>query len=136
MSYTFDTVAQCSAYNAGVAGDDCPCELVLEAFWRAGRGGFHPPCKAIGYRIGAVPTSGRSYNFRDERFERGVSLLWDSESGYESDGTYQMFNRGRIVWVEGYVLIDARGSDREPLMVGAVQIRKPRKLPADCPLTK
>ena len=137
MGYTVDsfvwTAEETELRAAYAAGDSDSDDLVIQAFARAGRLGLHRPCAAIGVRIGAVPANGQSRNFRDGGFERGVSLLWDSESGYESDGSFEMFNRGKRVWVSGYVLIGERGSDGEPLMVGAVAIRKPRKLPSDCP---
>ncbi|MDR0736338.1 MAG: hypothetical protein LBF51_05835, partial [Zoogloeaceae bacterium] len=72
-------------------------------------------------RIGDVPPNLKSYNYRYEFFEDGVSVLGllDPESGLvrESDGMFEIFNRDRKRFYVGGFLLDSRGSDGEPLII-------------------
>jgi len=89
------------------------------AFLNAGMRGADMPRWVTGWRYGEVPEGGRSRNFRDNRYEDGVSMAYVDGLGDTSDGTYRIFNgHGRKVAVGGW-LIAARGSDGEPLVVGA-----------------
>lgn len=100
----------------GLASDEMPVSM---AFFEAGNAGNPLPVWVTGWRSGDIPLGGRSQNYRDNRFERGVSMMHVDGLGDTSDGTFALFNSGRRpVEVAGW-LITSRGSDGEPLIVGA-----------------
>ncbi|MDE2107324.1 MAG: hypothetical protein KGL39_59560 [Patescibacteria group bacterium] len=95
---------------AGLGLDD----NAAEQFFYHGLRGLPCPVPASAWRIGALPRSGASRNYRDDSWEPGVSCLG-------GDGTFEMFNDGPRIRVTGYLLA-RRGSDGEPLLVDAVKI--------------
>lgn len=95
---------------------------VSNAFFMAGGAGNPLPSWETGWRYGQLPEGGRSRNFRDDRFEPGVSLAHLDGVGDTSDGTYRLFNNGgKKVEVAGWLIIP-KGSDGEPILVGAIDI--------------
>lgn len=84
--------------------------------------------KVRGWRYGDIPAEGRSYNHRDNEPEDGVSLMELEEGTRSQDEISAMFieagNRP-VVWCEGY-LLPHRGSDGEPLILGARKIEAPQ----------
>jgi hypothetical protein len=113
------------ARNDAFLGEDD----VLEAFFNAGLWGTGLPIWTIGWRYGHLPNlhiaSGarKSWNFRDQKFEAGVSMMRVAGSDHRPDATYELFNReGKTkVLVEGWLVTHTTGADGEPLMVGAVE---------------
>jgi len=67
-----------------------------------------------GRRYGTIPTSGLSYNFADQRSERGLSLA--AIYGHEDVGSVIWFAERKIVDVDG-LLLPYTGSDGEPLIL-------------------
>lgn len=97
--------------------DEAFTEGVLGMFFEAGREGAEMPRFATGWRYGAAPTCGQSYNHRDERYEAGVSMMSVDGCDWESDGSYEMFNGAQDkVAVEGWLITNKRGADGEPLL--------------------
>lgn len=96
---------------------------VAVAFWSHGLHGWDPPRRVRAWRFGDPPEGGRSYNFRDQFEELGVSVA--GVEGEESGWGIWQSDRG-AVWVEGWMREDVKGSDGEPLLVGITKIRKPR----------
>ena len=71
-------------------------------------------------RIGGVPESKTSYNFRDQRGESGLSVLGTYEDGklkLKNDGTYALFNPGEHHIIHGFESETRTGSDGEPLLL-------------------
>lgn len=98
------------------AGTD---DLVISLFFEAGRRGADMPRWAKGWRYGAPPACGRSYNHRDDRYEAGISMMAIEGCDVVPDGTYELFNgrdRNRHE-VEGWLVTYTTGSDGEPLLV-------------------
>jgi hypothetical protein len=99
----------------------------LAVFLNAGIAGADMPIWTYGWRYGDLPESGRSYNYRDQFAEYGVSMM--SVVGSESmpDGTFALFNaRGRKrVWAMGWLVTHRKGSDGEAMLVDAVRIKRP-----------
>jgi hypothetical protein len=90
--------------------------------WEAGFLGLDKPRYVQAIRIGEIPIDGRSFNFSEQKFERGVSAL-NVEGEKRSDvGTYDLFNDGKRILIEGY-LHHHKGSDGEPLIVGAKKVK-------------
>ena len=104
------------------------------AWFEAGIAGREMPKWVTGWRYGSVPTRGLSYNYRDERCERGVSMMQIDGECDQTDGTFALFNSARPRVRVGGWLIEARGSDGEPLVVGAVELSGPGQAPqrSDC----
>lgn len=90
------------------------------AAFECGMAGGDEPRWVLAVRIGKIPTEGRSYNFADQRFERGVSVLQIVGEDREDNGTFDMFNGGERRWVAGWVV--GRGSDGEPVLAGCVDL--------------
>jgi hypothetical protein len=88
------------------------------AFWEAGLLGHDIPKGAIAVRIGKIPKDDRSYNFRDQQFEHGVSVLHLLDEERKDNGTYDLFNKGERRLVSGFVVPHRTGADGEPLLVG------------------
>lgn len=81
------------------------------------------PEYVTGWRYGKLPESGRSYNFRDQQNEKGVSLM--ALHGEPIGGiakTYEMFNsKGKpIVHVSGW--LSGYGADGEPIVIDAKEL--------------
>ena len=98
-----------------------PHVVSKNAYFNAGVNGDAMPEFVFARRIGIVPDSGESYNFRDQIGEGGVSVLgvYDANGFQEqNNGTYRLFNGGKEYLVAGYK-IEKRGSDGEPLLVRA-----------------
>jgi len=92
------------------------------AFFKAGFEGRSMPEYVTGWRYGEIPEAGKSANFRDQQFESGVSLMrLDGEETASGAKIYEAFNRrGKMIHVGGWLV--GRGSDGEPLLVGARKI--------------
>lgn len=79
-------------------------------------------------RLGGLPEGGRSRNFRDGGFEDGVSAFraaWDGKTlVVEANAGAILFDSNRPLYqIEGDVL-GQTGSDDEPLLANAVQVKK------------
>jgi len=93
----------------------------VQGFLLAGWLGLEGPEIATGTRLGNVPPSGRSRNYRDGEWERGVSMLTVNGSCAVSDGTFELWQQlagadRPLVHVRG-ILLPFLGSDGEPLLV-------------------
>jgi len=80
------------------------------------------PRWVTGWRYGDIPASGVSTNYRDNRSEGGVSMMQLDGDDEQTDGTFALFNGGRDRVRVGGWLIEERGADGEPLIVGAVAL--------------
>ena len=113
------------AYEWALANLDDP---EFSAFFEAGRQGNAAPRYVTGWRYGDPPECGRSYNYRDQLFERGVSLMQLTSEPDEispAARTFEMLNaEGRAkVHLGGWMV--GRGSDGEPVIVGARVVAAP-----------
>lgn len=92
-------------------------DRVLHLFWEAGHEDKPMPKWATGERYGDVPEV--SFNHRDDRCEPGVSLarLDDESDEYDWYMGETAYTRP-VVRVAGWLHF-RRGSDGEPLLVGA-----------------
>jgi hypothetical protein len=98
-------------------------------FFEAGFYGDDIPQIVRGWRWGKIPEAGKSTNFRDNRYEKGISLMaLEGEKSTQGASLYQTFNAQgkKKVWVEGYYV--GRGADGEPLVIDAKEIKKPTKI--------
>ena len=90
-------------------------------YYECGTNGLHLPEHVFARRIGLIPESQLSYNYRDDTLEHGVSVLglYD-KSGFkeQNNGTYRIFNDGKEYVVEGFYG-GLKGSDGEPLITRA-----------------
>lgn len=97
---------------------------VVSAAWHAGY--LNAPVLewVDAWRYGEIPESGSSTNYRDQIREAGVSVmaLGNPEDGDdETDGTFAVWTSRPVVLVSGWLVRHRRGSDGEPLLVGAVR---------------
>lgn len=94
----------------------------FRAGYRAGQDGLTWEWPVVeGYRYGDIPTCGHSANTRDECPELGVSLAaLDGQPEIWSFAVAGAAARRRV-HVRG-ILLPWRGSDGEPLVVGAVEV--------------
>ena len=94
---------------------------MAQYYFECGARGLTLPEHVFARRIGLVPEGQRSFNYRDEVYEDGVSVLglYD-ESGFieQNNGTYRIFNDGKEYVVEGFYG-GLNGSDGEPLLTHA-----------------
>ena len=97
--------------------------VTAERFFEQGLSGYDMPEYVVAIRIGDVPDSQHSFNFRDQKFEKGVSVLRVLGTKDSTDHTYESFNPGKRILVGGFRLDGVHGSDGEPLIVGADKIR-------------
>ena len=77
-----------------------------------------------GWRYGDIPVDGRSINFLDQKYEKGVSLMAiDGEEPTAAARLYEMFNSWgkRKIRVGGWLV--GRGGDGEPLVILAEEIK-------------
>ena len=72
------------------------------------------------WRYGKVPERGTSYNYRDQEYERGVSVL-PYEGGKESAYYKAFFGSAPLIRVRG-VDFGYKGGDGEPLLFAAEEI--------------
>lgn len=72
------------------------------------------------WRYGKVPERGTSYNYRDQEYERGVSVL-PYEGGKESAYYKAFFGGAPLIRVRG-IDFGYKGSDGEPLLFAAEEI--------------
>ena len=90
-------------------------------YYECGTNGLPLPEHVFARRIGLIPESQLSYNYRDDTLEHGVSVLglYD-KSGFkeQNNGTYRIFNDGKEYVVEGFYG-GLKGSDGEPLITRA-----------------
>lgn len=104
------------------------CDIEWWTMMEAAAKGWN--CRKVrGWRYGEIPAEGRSYNHRDNEPEDGVSLM-ELEDGCcgSRDAISAMFIEAEsrpVVWCEGY-LLPHRGSDGEPLILGARKIDAPK----------
>lgn len=94
---------------------------LLGLCWEAGFMGESLPRWVRAVRIGRIPAAGRSFNSREQQFEPGVSVLHLSGADRTDVGTYDKFNFGDRVEVEGWLHF-RRGADGEPLLLGAREV--------------
>ena len=100
-------------------------DSVLSAFFDAGYYGTECPSWVVGERFGDIPTDGKSWNYRDDRWEAGVSLVRLSDGSRTTQEIESMIlvAAGRdLVKVAGWLVTHTTGADGEPLVVGAVRI--------------
>lgn len=104
-------------------------DLDMADFFSMGYNGHPLPMLVRGWRYGNIPTSGRSYNARDDKREQGVSMVWVETGEETADSVSLMFIKpGRaVVWAEGW-LLPWKGSDGEPLLFDARKIKRPAGL--------
>ncbi|QGH73435.1 MAG: protein of unknown function DUF3990 [Podoviridae sp. cty5g4] len=79
------------------------------------------PVRTVGYRYGAAPESGRSYNSRENKYEEGISLA--SAAGRtesKSFATMDAAAKRKKYYYEGDII--GYGGDDEPIMVNAKKI--------------
>ena len=101
-------------------------DLGLLIAHEAGFVGNEAPRKVQGWRYGKIPASGFSYNYRDNRTEAGVSLMEIDGEETPQDAISAMFiaASGRpVVRVTGWLNTNKRGSDGEPLVFWAEEIK-------------
>ena len=92
-----------------------------KAFFDAGLLGYSKPKMVFAQRIGLIRDIGKSYNYRDQRWEKGVSVLGVYEGNKfknQNDGSYEVFSNGKKYIVAG-LRISNTGADGEPLLVKA-----------------
>jgi len=101
-------------------------DFTLNFFFDCGYYGHSFPEIVHGWRYGNIPESGRSYNYRDQKPEHGVSVMevYGLENG-STDKVSLMFigtqNRN-VVKVAGYLNPLKTGSDGEYLLVDAKEV--------------
>ena len=88
--------------------------------WTSGFKDLQSPQYVSAIRIGEVPKDGKSFNFRDQFFEPGVSVLSLEGQKRTDNQTFDKFNSGKKIRVHGYLHFKT-GSDGEPIIVGAVK---------------
>lgn len=119
------------AYRAGVKArlsdpqfPDVPdwvgFDMGATSAFQCGFEGGEEPRWVLAVRIGLVPDDGRSFNFADQRFERGVSVLYIHGENRTDNGTFDFFNGGEKRWVAGWLI--GQGSDGEPLLADCVDL--------------
>jgi hypothetical protein len=119
------------SYEDIIYGDLAPDSYffndVLNLFFEAGKSGRTIPPYVTGWRYGNIPACGKSYNYRDQRPEPGVSLMAiDGDEMQPTDGISIMFIAAQnrpVVKVSGWLHFK-RGSDGEPCLVSATEIKE------------
>ena len=123
-AYDFGKASQGKDINALAYGDtsqkfnDSTKTPALATFFDLGYAGKPLPEYVTGWRFGAIPESGISYNFRGNRPEKGLSIMAiDGEEPTDDAKLYAIFNhsKGDIVRVGGWLV--GFGSDGEPLLI-------------------
>lgn len=86
-------------------------------WFRLGVEGHEDPEFVTAVRIGEIPKTKVSRNFRDQFQENGVSVLWiEGDENDRGDGTFEIFNDGKKIRIAGW-RSPWRGSDGEPLLL-------------------
>jgi hypothetical protein len=93
-------------------------------FFDCGYSGADLPQWVSGWRYGNIPEGGKSYNYRDDRPEYGVSVMQVDGGEQTQDKISALFiaNGRPSVKVAGWLNPLEKGSDGEPLLMGAVTI--------------
>ena len=98
-------------------------------FFKAGFDGDSKPIFVTGWRYGKADEDSVSGNYRDQVFEKGLSMMQVTGEPKAST-TYEKFNAidQPVTWHVGYLIKD-RGADGEPLIIGnkALNINKSNK---------
>ncbi len=92
-------------------------------FLAAGLSREHQPFWTWGWRLGTLPASGRSWNYRDKQWEPGVSMMRVEGAYTPFPVIFAAFNaagRSRI-YAAGWLVMHRRGSDGEPLLAEPVR---------------
>jgi hypothetical protein len=101
-----------------------PVEMMIA--YEAGFSGCEMPYTVTGWRYGNIPTSGASHNYAEGKQEAGVSLM-EADNGMKTqDALSAMFITAKnrpVVKVTGYLNTVKRGSDGEPLVFWASEIK-------------
>lgn len=90
----------------------------------AGLIGEEKPYIVTGWRFGNIPSSGLSYNYRDDRPEAGVSVMAVDGGAETQDKLSALFisiDRPRVR-VRGLLHTFRTGADGEPLLLDAIEI--------------
>jgi len=100
--------------------DDWMADPVCRLWWSAGYDDAPMPMWVKAVRYGNIPACGVSVNYRDDQAERGVSVarLLDDPDAYDWQDQLWGADTRPLVTVCGW-LHYRRGSDGEPLLVGA-----------------
>ena len=94
--------------------------LYFETGWR----GAEMPYPVTGWRYGHIPDRGQSWNYADNRYESGVSVMALDNGDSTTDTISALFFADRpIVRVSGLLNTIKRGSDGEPLIIYAQEIK-------------
>lgn len=111
------------SYDEIVYGDLAPqwCFDDFEAnvFFESGRQGYRFPIYTNGWRYGNIPECGRSFNYREGRLEKGVSVM-QLEGQDKVKNLAELrgsFDNRPIVKISGYINPIDVGGDGEPLLV-------------------
>jgi hypothetical protein len=102
------------------SGPRGPHDEAASVFYESGLYGRPLPPYVEGWRYGEIPDQGKSFNYRDQNFEKGVSLMSiDGEDPSDAAKVFEMLNKGgkKKYRVGGYFV--GRGADGEPLLVRA-----------------
>lgn len=87
------------------------------AFYLSGAHGDDLPVWTSGTRYGFAPKDGRSWNYREQLYEPGVSMASVEHPRFADWKWFDAFNKDRpVLPYEGY-LLPMKGTDDEPLMV-------------------
>lgn len=111
----YENILKANKYGMNWTGGEYRTPILQEAMIYGMNGVDLSSCPVVkGYRYGKAPDSGISYNYRDEKSERGLSLA-GLENGKEV-GSSMFFNDRKIYCYEG-ILLPKKGSDGEPLIL-------------------
>lgn len=93
-------------------------------FAEAGLRGAPMPHLVTGWRYGAIPEAGLSYNYRDGTPEAGVSVMALDNGDSTQDRLSALFiaDSRPVVRVRGYLHTFRRGADGEPLLLDPVAL--------------
>ena len=132
--YEYAKLAKDLIYEAEESGNHKIIELLAsyedlppkaKAFVKAGIFDLSIPKMTIGWRYGEKPESGISHNFRDNIDEPGVSMMQikgeEKNKGFAGLGHKEAGTPIKIL--VGYSAPWLKGSDDEPIMVGAKKIK-------------
>ena len=109
---------------ADIAADQYNNTHDLDQLFREGFRNANFPEIATGWRWGDIPEIGKSYNFRDDCYESGVSMAYVDGLGDTSNKIYNIFNGGgKKTFLIG-LMLSVKGSDGEPLMIACKKIEK------------
>lgn len=98
-------------------------------FLQAGFYGTEIPTWVRGWRYGNIPAEGRSKNYKDDKMEEGISMMEVTLNGEtirtkdEISALFIVADKRKVVECEGWLNTFAKGSDGEPLLFGAKEIK-------------